>query len=504
MRRILSSWALAALVAAPLSLTACGDDDDTPPPGGDAGSAGKPQGGGSGGKPSTTPQGGSDGGAPEPPEEEGGKGGEDPGTTPSAGSSGEGGADPGPPPSSCDLTGEGLEREDLPASIEEDTTLDTGIVWVINGEVKVREGATLTIPPCSRLEAAPGRSFLTVLRGGKLEAEGTAEEPILFTSFEPEGDRNAGDWGGIVLLGRAPITGPGGNRESQYEGLTDEDYQYGGEDENDSSGTLRYVRIEFSGFVLSEGKEINGLSMAGVGKGTTIDHVMVNQTADDCFEWWGGNVVANYLICNNPGDDYFDGDEGWQGGGRYWFGRRELDVISSTDPNGFELDSINYAPDAAAPFTPRTNFDFQNVTLCGPGEAYSAYPLLGAVFRERVTGSIDNWALTGFEYGIDTRDAFSADDVEIQNARFFGLVNEDGISPSESGDANDFGFDDASLFTGDDSNELNPSPAPFSVEDCLNPSGPTRAVLESGIGAFPEDSLADWQLDKPWVDWSSE
>jgi len=527
--RKLSKWTFMALVVAmPGSMIACGgdEDDDTPGTGGSSGSAGKGGSGGSagkGGSSGSAGKGGSSGSA--------GKGGSSgssgdagsagsagtgeagtgneggTGVGGSAGSGAEGGTDAvggagaggeGNPPVECDLSGETKERETLPAVIDADLELDNTKDYFIDGTVLIADGATLTIPKCTRLEGspAPDPGILVAQRGGRIEAIGTADEPILFTSSQAAGDRAAGQWGGVVLLGQAPITRAGGAAESIYEGLTDEAFTYGGTDEADDSGTLQYVRIEFGGFEIIPDKEVNGLSMAGVGSGTTIDHVMVSNTLDDCFEWWGGTVTADHLVCNNPGDDYFDGDEGWQGGGEFWFGRRAQFAISSDDPNGLEQDSINSGE------TPRSNWAFSNVTLCGTGEDSGAPSLsFGMVLRELVTGSIDNLSLTGFDYGIDTRNAFVTGDVTIENSSIWGLVNtlDENAAETDAAD-DDMGFVDASIFSEEATND-EPDPGPFTAEECLEIAGPAAAVLESDTGAFTGG--AEW-IEGAWVNWEEE
>jgi hypothetical protein len=526
--RKLSKWTCMALVAAmPHAMIACGgDEDDDTPGGGSGGTAGK--GGSSSGKGgssgstgkggSSSGKGGSSGSAGSG--EEGGTGATGEGGTGATGEGGtgatgeggtgatgeagtgatgnEGGSSGAPNPPTCDLSGDTKEREALPAVIDQDTTLDSSKDYYIDGTVLIADGATLTIPKCTRLEGspAPDPGILVAQRGGRIEAVGTADEPILFTSSQAAGERAAGQWGGVVLLGRAPITRAGNVAESIYEGLTDEAFTYGGDDEADDSGTLQYVRIEFGGFEIIPDKEVNGLSMAAVGSGTTIDHVMVSNTLDDCFEWWGGTVTANHLICNNPGDDYFDGDEGWQGGGEFWFGRRAQFAISSDDPNGLEQDSINSGE------LPRTNWAFSNVTLCGTGEDSGAPSLsFGMVLRELVTGSIDNLALTGFDYGIDTRNAFVTGDVTIENSSIWGLVNTLDQNADETGDANDdVDFVDGSIFTEEATNE-EPDPGPFTAEECLEAAGPAAAVLDSDTGAFTGG--AEW-IEGAWVTWEEE
>lgn len=480
MRNKMSSCAIAALLALPLCLSACGDDDGDPSDasGGRAGSStgGNTMGGRSGAGGSANTNGGTAGESPMP------------------GEAGSGGM----PPTACDLSGEGLERKALAAEIEDDLELTNDVVWTINGTVKVHSGATLTIPPCTRLEGtAEPAGVLAVLPGGRIEAEGTADAPILFTSEALEGERAAGQWGGLVLLGRAPITRANGGTTAIYEGLTDADFTYGGSLPEDDSGVLSHVRIEFGGYEIFPDKEVNGLSMAGVGSGTTIDHVMVSNTLDDCFEWWGGTVEANHLIANNCGDDYFDGDEGWAGGGQFWFGRRNIDSVDSDDPNGLEMDSINDGTE------PRTNFAMRDITLCSTGEeSQRPGPHFGMVLRELVTGTINNLALVGFEYGIDTRDAFVEDDVVITNSTAWDLLSGLGAPDTTNNDA---GFDDETVFTAQPTNDLDPAAPPFTLAECLDPAGPDATVIDSAMGAFPNAAaVANWGLDGSWIDWSTE
>jgi hypothetical protein len=302
----------------------------------------------------------------------------------------------------------------------------------------------------------------------------------------------------VVLLGRTPIGAASASKI--YEGLTDTELSYGGDDPEDDSGVFQYVRIEFGGWNILPDKEINGLSMAAVGSGTTIDHVMVSNTSDDCFEWWGGTVEANYLICNNSGDDMFDADEGYVAEGHYWFGRRVRDdIISSEDPGSFEWDGT----EGGADLMPVTNVTVSNLTLCGTGvPSPASTPEFGMVLRERITGAIDNLALLGFEYGIDTRNAFTAGDVTIDNSTFWQLGEDIGDADTAGSMPNDDeGFADASVFEDGDNNDPAPDPIPFELEDCLDENGPTSAVKNSDIGAFAGG--AEW-MDGLWVDWSEE
>ena len=407
--------------------------------------------------------------------------------------------------SECDLSGEGLPTEAIPLNIDEDMTLTSDTVWTLDDIVHVNDGATLTIEPCTRIEGEKTPvGALVIARGGQLMAEGTRDEPILFTSKSAVGGRMAGDWGGIILLGRAP------NFEGDnvtMEGLEEApENQYGGSDSGDSSGTLRYIRIEYGGFELSPDNEINGLTLGSVGSGTTIDHIMVTNTLDDGYEWFGGTVNADHLISNNAGDDMFDMDQGFQGHLQFLFGRQVVPL--SSNPNGFECDS---SIDGATPVSRPT---VSNVTLCGLGSVATSGEIIGAVFRERLEGNYSNLIITGFERGVDTRDDFGtvADPhVEVTGSIFFdNFVNN--IAPDETGDAdNDNGFDEVAWIT--DSSRHNseddpgfscgpsgtPEPYPSSRIDGVTPGSGLDASADY-TGAF-EDANDDW-MTGAWIDWS--
>jgi hypothetical protein len=499
--------AATALLAA-AAMVACGDDGDSPD---DTATGGKAS---TGGKSGT---GGSEGGETSAAGGKAATGGTDTGGSKSTGGSGQGvGGDSGGAPDAmggaggegpgdgpialaadCDLSGEGkpsakILAEDGGTIFQdgENITLTSDTVWTLEGYVEVREGSKITIEPCTRIEGTKEPlGVLFIERGGRIEAEGSAERPILFTSGAAS--PSASDWGGIVLLGRAP-TGKG---SATFEGVMDApEFTYGGDDEADDSGTLSYVKIEYGGYLFLADKEVNGLSMASVGSGTKIDHIMVSNTSDDCFEWWGGNLSnVDYLICNNPGDDMFDADEGWTGGGKNWFGRTTSDdSITSGDPNGFEWDSLLTGSE------PVSNISSSNVTLCGAGRF--GLPSYGMVLRELVTGALDNVVVTGWDFGADARDTFvDGDDahVTIQNSTFFGLPI---VNPADNdGDATpgDKNFDEAAWFNSaawSNTHEEGEADGPFSLEDCLAENGPADAVLESATGAFKENQT--WVRDE--------
>ena len=174
-------------------------------------------------------------------------------------------------------------------------------VYLLSGFVYVEDGATLNIEPGTIIRGEKDtKGSLIITRGSKINALGTVDQPIVFTSNEPEGARNYGDWGGLIILGDAPINVPGGI--AVIEGGVDTpegDGTYGGANAADNSGSLIYVRIEYPGIPFVAGNEINGLTCGGVGSGTVIDHVMVSRSGDDAFEFFGGTVNAKYLIAHN-------------------------------------------------------------------------------------------------------------------------------------------------------------------------------------------------------------
>jgi hypothetical protein len=219
----------------------------------------------------------------------------------------------------------------ISADITANTTWNANNVYELNGTIFVRNNATLTIPAGTLIKSNAVGASLIVTRGAKLNAIGTATSPIVFTSKNAVGSRNRGDWGGIVLLGKGRYNI--NNGVNFIEGISQTvETQFGGglsPINNDSSGTLKYVRIEFAGYVFSPNNELNGLTMGACGSGTTIDYVQVSYSNDDSFEWFGGSVDCKHLVALNGLDDDFDTDNGYNG--RVQFG------LSIKDPLGFDI-----------------------------------------------------------------------------------------------------------------------------------------------------------------------
>lgn len=246
----------------------------------------------------------------------------------------------------------------ISGTIDSDLELAKG-TYTLRGYVYVNNGATLTIAKGSIIKSdISQKGALIIERGSKLIADGSADEPIIFTSGKPAGERAPGDWGGIILLGKAPTNRPTSPAPIIEGGVN---RPFGGTEANDNSGTLRYVRIEFSGIAAEPGSEINGLTLGGVGAGTVLENIQCSYGADDGYEFFGGTVNAKNLISFGIMDDDFDFDFGYSG--KIQFAVSLRDKPADTDQaNGIECDNDGTGS-TASPFT---NPQLSNLTLIGP------------------------------------------------------------------------------------------------------------------------------------------
>lgn len=258
---------------------------------------------------------------------------------------------------------------DVTANITANTTWTAGSTYLLKTQIYVTNNAVLTIEPgvVIRGDHTAAGAGLFVTKGAKVNAIGTATSPIVFTSDKAPGSRLKGDWGGVILLGKGSYNS--NNGVNNIEGITaSADTQYGGgttPDDNDNSGTLKYVRIEFAGYVYANNQEINGLTFGAVGRGTTIDYVQVSHANDDSFEWFGGSVNCKHLIAFRGLDDDFDTDFGYSGNVQFCLGVRDPNIADNpgvSTSEGFESDN-NAAGDSATPFTSAI---FSNCTMIGP------------------------------------------------------------------------------------------------------------------------------------------
>ena len=188
-----------------------------------------------------------------------------------------------------------------------DVILQKG-TYLLKGWVYVDAGAKLRIPAGTIIKGdKQTMAALIVEPGGYVEMKGTKTEPIVMTSAQTPGQRRPGDWGGLIICGKARNN----QKTMQIEGGPTT--IHGGDDDNDNSGIYQYIRVEFAGYPFDTDKEINGITFGSVGKGTTIDHIQVSYSNDDSFEWFGGSADCKYLVAYKGWDDEFDTDNGFSG-----------------------------------------------------------------------------------------------------------------------------------------------------------------------------------------------
>ena len=319
------------------------------------------------------------------------------------------------PSSAVTVNTTGLKEATLSGIITASRTLFADTTYTLQGFVKIAAGATLTIQPGTRIEgdAATSGSSLWILRGSRIDAQGTADAPIVFTSSKDAGQRAPGDWGGIIIVGNGIINRSGVINTEGPVGVA-ENYG-GGTDNTDNSGVLRYVRIEFAGFDVSGGgnSELNSLSMYAVGSGTTLEFVQSLAGLDDAFEWWGGAVDARNLVSYESGDDHFDTSEGYVGRVQFAIGFQSTRLapavgtgVIATDPQGFEMDGCaGSGCDLGTRSEPFTNPVFANVTMVGyPSEPQTSGGR-GIVLRRGHLGFLSNFILANWKsFAVSVRD----------------------------------------------------------------------------------------------------
>lgn len=266
-------------------------------------------------------------------------------------------------PSKTDDQPQDEEITVVSGEISGNTTWQSSNKILLKGFVYVIDGATLTIEPGTVIKGdKDSKATLIVEPGGKIMAQGTKDKPIVFTSNQPAGSRKYGDWGGLIICGKAAVNAPG---TMTIEGGPRTKYGNGAGfniNDDDNSGVLRYVRVEFSGVEYATDNEINGVTFGGVGRGTTIDYVQVSYCGDDSYEWFGGTVNCKHLIAYRGWDDEFDTDNGYCGNLQFLVGLRDPNVADKSKSNGFESDN-DANGSANNPFTQPI---FSNVSLFGP------------------------------------------------------------------------------------------------------------------------------------------
>lgn len=294
----------------------------------------------------------------------------------------------------------------LKGTITADTVLRTGNTYILQGPVVMDNGKTMTIQPGTVIKGAYSGSdvgFLVITRGAKINAQGTADQPIVFTSASA--NPQSGDWGGIVICGKAPVNTTVGASTNTIQveglqGLTGEQNLAGGTNEADSSGVLSYVRIEYAGYAFQPDKEINSLTLAAVGNKTKIDHIQIAMAKDDAIEWFGGTVNCKYLITYKTQDDDFDTDNGYSGNVQFGLILRDSSIADISKSEAFESDNNSSGTTA----TPKTSAVFSNITAIGPratlNNTGNSLFLAGAQIRRNSAISIYNSIILGWPTGV--------------------------------------------------------------------------------------------------------
>lgn len=376
----------------------------------------------------------------------------------------------------------------LEGDLTSDIVLTAGNTYYLRGGVHVKEGNTLIIQKGVTVKSDPAEptpAYLLIEPGAKISAIGTADDPIVFTSGKS--DPKVQDWGGIIVCGKAVLNVAGGSAVSEMGGIP-----YGGTNDQDNSGVIQYVRVEYTGQKASNDKEHNGFTFEGVGNGTTVDHIAVYRGADDGIEFFGGTVNVKYAFVYGAQDDNFDWTYGWRGKGQHWVAVQ----TSEAADRGIEADN-NGDNQVAFPYSDPL---ISNVTLIG---AKINNETRAIKLREGTKARIYNVVISGFDKGVEVEHDPTLDNMKngtlilahsyIANASPWSFKKSDGSKITES------------IFT---------SPDYFNV---INESGATPAFLSKiFMGVEPINANDPKKLDSwfesanfigavdPGNDWTSK
>lgn len=331
----------------------------------------------------------------------------------------------------------GVVRETrlIDSNITESRTWTNDILWQIKGNVFVKNGATLTIEPGTFVQGLPGSqpaSALFITRDGKIIAEGTKSRPIVMTSSLPFGERQRGDWGGLLLMGKALVNvganvsvggQPVGNPEGEFflEGLPgNPDTTYGGKDPEHDCGSLRYVRVEYAGSIFAPNSELNSFTWAGCGSKTKAEYLQAIYGLDDSFEWFGGNSNLKYFIGGLGADDYVDYQLGWTGKAQFGLFYQSPDERGN---RGIEGDNSEYLATAQ----PLSKPQLYNMTFIGSANPGFDEPNSPGIYLRRNAGGVlanmlvDNFYSTGFFLdGANTQAQVAAGNISVDGVLLWG------------------------------------------------------------------------------------
>ena len=359
----------------------------------------------------------------------------------------------------------------LEGRLNTDKTLSPAYDYLLRGAVFVEGGATLTIEPGVQIfgeQATNGT--LIIAQGSKIMANGTASDPIVMSSDAFVGSRARGQWGGLIINGNAPT-----NQGVIFgEGDTG---AFGGNNAADSSGVLRYVRVEYAGIEFSPDNELNGIAFQGVGSGTVVEHVQVHMNQDDGVEMFGGTVNLKYVMVTGARDDSFDWTDGWTGKAQFLVVQQYGDDAD----NGFEVDNSSKDNEA----TPRSAATIYNATLVGDPSGPESDN--GMLIREGAAGTFANFIVTGFnKVGLDinneaTHAQADTGKLVVKNSIFF--ENKKGNFGDEK---DDDGFDEADFAASNGNKEIDPN-----LVDPFNKSTPDFTPGAGAAAVSPAAPPAD-------------
>lgn len=388
----------------------------------------------------------------------------------------------------ADADPEAPDAGPMTVDITDDVTGNTTWVYpntyILENHIFVESG-TLTIEAGVVVKGDSGSS-LVITQNAKIDAQGTATRPIVFTSSQPEGSRATGDWGGVVLLGKAPINVAGGI--NKVEGFPDSETRtsYGGTDPSHDCGTITYARIEFAGFQLAPNNELNGLTMGGCGGQTEIDYIQVHLGQDDGVEMFGGTANLKHILISQPDDDGLDWDFGWVGRVQFLI----LQQNALVGDKGMECDNNPNNNDV----TPRSTPILYNVSLIGsdqePGTAGKKQT--GTHYKNGTAGHVYNLIMAHFtDFPIDVQHTSTATqategNLYVKNSIFF----DNGLQSTWTETDNDGGFVERDHFITNEATNMESDPQ---LADALDLAAPDFApatgspALEPGNAATPPD-----------------
>ncbi len=410
------------------------------------------------------------------------------------------------------------QTKTISSDITSNTTWSKDTIYLLSGGfIYVVNNATLTIEAGTIIKG--NASSLVITRGAKINAVGTATQPIVFTSYQDAGSRAPADWGGVLILGKGIINDPAGEKTAEG-GIDATKGLYGGTDNEDSSGIMKYCRIEYAGIAYQPNSETNGLTLGGVGSKTVLEYIQVSFGGDDSFEWFGGAVNCKHFIAFSGQDDEFDTDNGFSGKLQFFVSLRDSNIADVSGSNGFESDN-DATGTTNAPFT---HAIFSNVTIIGPSKtsttSINSNFKRAAHLRRSTEESIYNSVLTGFPVGLKldgqtTGDNANNDLLQWKNNILAGCV-QDLDSTTITGFAMRAWYNSNSnttlpnstdIMLGDPYNYANPDFQPQTGSPLLSGASFSSSNLNdsffettSYVGAF--DGTNDWT--SCWANWDPQ